>query len=55
MIYIIVGEELCDLCDPDQNTCKSGLVCSSDTYRCQCPTDKVQIEDECCKLLQKYF
>jgi hypothetical protein len=44
-----VGTELCDPCDPDEDICDGELVCSSDTYRCECPTGQVQIGDDCCK------
>ncbi|XP_053406285.1 neurogenic locus notch homolog protein 1-like [Mercenaria mercenaria] len=43
-----VGENLCEPCDPSDSTCSSPLVCSSNTYRCECPPDEVQIGDACC-------
>ena len=47
--YIADGMELCDPCDPSNPTCESGLVCSPISYTCECPSNKVQIGDECCK------
>ncbi|XP_060553466.1 neurogenic locus notch homolog protein 1-like, partial [Ruditapes philippinarum] len=44
---ICVGDSLCDPCDPAITTCDSSLVCSSDTYRCECPPGFVQIGDAC--------
>ena len=48
-IYIPVGENNCEVCDPSTPTCRSDLVCNPATYRCECPTDEVQIGDKCCK------
>ncbi|XP_060560578.1 fibropellin-1-like [Ruditapes philippinarum] len=42
-----VGQHLCDLCDSATLLCDSNLVCSSETYKCECPTDEVQIGDDC--------
>jgi hypothetical protein len=51
-LYLLtVGETLCDPCDPNMNTCEDPLVCSSETYRCECPDDRVQIGDNCCRNL----
>ncbi|XP_053405040.1 neurogenic locus notch homolog protein 1-like [Mercenaria mercenaria] len=44
---ICVGEDPCDPCDPSSDTCSGSFVCSSSTYRCECPLDQVRIGDDC--------
>lgn len=46
---ILVGAGLCDPCDNLTQLCAPPLECSLDTYRCECPSDQVQIGDQCCK------
>jgi hypothetical protein len=47
--FITVGTELCDPCDPNADECSDDYVCNPNTGRCECPTDEVQIGDNCCK------
>lgn len=47
--FTAVGSKLCDPCDSSTLSCESELVCSSDTYVCECPPGQVQIGDFCCK------
>lgn len=54
IIYIhfyLVGPDLCDPCSPSPLSCEGGLVCSQESYRCECPPGQVQIGDNCCKYL----
>lgn len=45
---VAVGQQLCDPCDSSTLSCDSDLVCSTDTYRCECPPGYVQIGNTCC-------
>lgn len=47
--FITVGTDLCEPCDPDSSTCGDPFECSSETNRCSCPSNQVQIGDACCK------